>query len=147
MEALIIDRNTGSWNRTLVGELFLEPEATIICNIPLSRFGHNDKLIWRATTSGIFSVRSAYHLDISRKEQFQGEGSNPAKDEVIWKVIWHLNIPNSAHVFIWRACKNILCGPFSSQGRVKNILDQIWMEEVPNCIENVVTLEQTALSN
>jgi ribonuclease HI/exonuclease III len=107
VEALI-DRNTGSWDKILVGELFLEPEATIICNIPLSRYGHNDKLIWRATTSGVFSVRSAYHLEISRKEQLQGEGSNPAKDEVIWKVIWHLNIPNSARVFIWRACKNIL---------------------------------------
>jgi hypothetical protein len=36
---------------------------------------------------------------------------------------------------------------FLAKEAVKNLMDQIWMEEVPNYIVNVVTLEQTTLSN
>jgi hypothetical protein len=42
---------------------FSENEVVAICNIPLSRYNQADKLIWRVTTSGKFSVKSAYHLE------------------------------------------------------------------------------------
>ena len=105
---VLVDANTRCWNRQLVFDIFHESEASIICNIPLCCYNNEDKLIWRATSSGIFSVRSAYYLDMERKERKKGEGSSSSLNGNFWKEIWSLNVPNSAKVFLWKACKNIL---------------------------------------
>jgi hypothetical protein len=47
----------------LINAVFNKEEADIICKIPLSRYGQKDVMIWRGTTSGEFTVRSAYHLE------------------------------------------------------------------------------------
>jgi hypothetical protein len=41
----LIDRETGSWNTSLIQDIFVESEAKIICNLHLSRYCQEDKLI------------------------------------------------------------------------------------------------------
>ncbi|XP_059436284.1 uncharacterized protein LOC132169234 [Corylus avellana] len=104
----LIDWNLGGWNTTLIYDIFLKEEAEIICNIPISRYGYPDKLIWRANTSGMFTVRSGYHMEKERHALQMGEGSRGSGYTNLWKKLWQLQVPNAAKVFLWRACSNIL---------------------------------------
>ena len=67
-----------------------------------------DKLIWRASPSGIFTVRSTYHMEMELKRRESGMGSEQSRNTHLWKALWGLKVPNSSKVFLWRACRNIL---------------------------------------
>lgn len=64
------------WKADLIQTICTEEEAEIVCNLPLSRYRMEDKLMWHATTTGEFTVRSAYHLKKEKHDAMQGEGSN-----------------------------------------------------------------------
>jgi hypothetical protein len=104
----LVDGSTCGWNSALVHEIFHEQEAALICNIPLSRYSQPDRIIWSPTTSGDFSVKSAYHLDMESKAKAKGECSRPGQGNVVWQYLWNMQVPNSTKVFLWRACKGIL---------------------------------------
>lgn len=106
--AELIDRNTGGWNISLIHSIFWTEEAEIICNLPLSRYYQSDKMIWLATSTGVFTVQSTYYLENKRKNMMAGEGSNQARSNGVWKNLWNLQVPNSTKVFLWRACNNII---------------------------------------
>jgi nitrous oxidase accessory protein NosD len=42
--------------------VFSEAEARVIVGIPLSLDLPPDRMVWRGTTNGSFTVKSAYHL-------------------------------------------------------------------------------------
>ena len=44
----------------IVREIFTEEDATIITSIPLSNRSIPDKLIWRDSSLGLFTVKSTY---------------------------------------------------------------------------------------
>lgn len=92
----------------IVRDNFIEEEAEMICNLPLSRYRQQDKMIWFPTNTGEFSVRSAYHLEKEHMRSTQGKGSNSTRSRDLWAGIWKLQIPNAARMFLWRACSNIL---------------------------------------
>jgi hypothetical protein len=108
MVADLIENNPIQWKRELIFQNFGEDEATAIYNIPLSRYNQEDKMIWRASRTGEFSVRSAYHLEKERQERKKGESSNGARPLDVWKKIWGLKIPDTTKLFLWRACNKIL---------------------------------------
>jgi ribonuclease HI len=96
------------WNRDFIFQNFAHDDAEAICNIPLSKYNQEDKLIWRASKTCEFSVKSAHHLEKEIVERSKGECSKGTKKQNIWKLMWGLKLPNSAKMFLWRACKNIL---------------------------------------
>jgi hypothetical protein len=104
----IIDPDTRWWNKPLITAIFNHEEVEIICNIPLSRYGQPDVLRWQGTTSGEFTVRSAYHLEKEKQERLRGESSTAPACTRTWKTIWSLNVPNSVKMFLWRACNDLL---------------------------------------
>jgi hypothetical protein len=106
--AYLIDQEQRSWILTLLQEIFTEEEAKTIANIPLSPLLPKDKLIWRGTTHGQFTFRSAYHLGKEIQEDAVGQCSNEDKGLVVWKTIWALGIPNQVKIFLWRACNDVL---------------------------------------
>jgi hypothetical protein len=61
-------------------------EAEVIKNIPLTPLLPRDRLIWKGTPSGAFTVRSAYHMEVERQSHSKGECSNPEEDEEVWKL-------------------------------------------------------------
>jgi hypothetical protein len=89
--AYLINLDSKCWKIDLIKEVFSEDEAQVISNIPLSPLLPQDRLIWRGTTNGVFTVRSAYHLG---KE--------------VWKFIWSMNVPSPVKLFMWLACHNVL---------------------------------------
>jgi ribonuclease HI len=106
--AELIDQESGRWKCSLIEASFSKEEAEVILNIPLSPCLPKDRLIWRGTKNGIFTVRSAYHLEVEEQSREKGASSSPGEEERIWKECWNLNIPNAAKMFLWRAGHNLL---------------------------------------
>ena len=50
----------GDWNEELLNKWFEEEDVQKILAIPLSLTGGRDKMYWKYTTSGQFTVKSAY---------------------------------------------------------------------------------------
>lgn len=76
--------------------------------IPLNPLLLPDRLVWRGTTDGVFSVRSAYHLGKEYQNNLSDQCSHAGKDNGVWKAIWKLGVPGPVKMFIWRACHNLL---------------------------------------
>jgi hypothetical protein len=104
----LIDSDLKDWNVGLIKAVFVEEEAKVILNIPLSPCLPNDRLIWMGTKHGGFTVRSAYHLGKELQEREEGQCSKMEKGEEVWKAIWALEVPNTVKLFTWRACNNLL---------------------------------------
>lgn len=61
----LIDKEQGWWNLDLLHLIFNEDDFQAIVKLPVNMLSKLDKLIWRGTSIGQFSVRSAYHLQKS----------------------------------------------------------------------------------
>ena len=61
----LIDSDLRGWNSTLVNQIFLPHEASVICGMPLSTRLPPDRIIWSITPSGMFTTKSAYKLLVS----------------------------------------------------------------------------------
>ncbi|XP_042939495.1 uncharacterized protein LOC122274525 [Carya illinoinensis] len=102
----LIDSSRGAWKEELVKEVLNENEAMVVCNLPISKSGLPDKQIWGYTKDGFFSVKSAYHLEVSRKRREKGESSEGHSFN--WKKLWGLNVPRVVKVFLWKALNDCL---------------------------------------
>jgi hypothetical protein len=108
MVSSLINHTSKNWNEDLLKEVFIEEEAKVIANIPLSPLLPEDRLIWRGTASGKFIVRSAYHLGKEEHERRAAQCSKWNTGQDVWKTLWALELPNPVKMFVWRACQNIL---------------------------------------
>jgi hypothetical protein len=86
----------------------MEEEARLICNIPLSPLQPQDKLVWRCTKNGQFSVHSAYYVEKDHQASQRSSCSYTNAEDGIWKAIWGLPVPNTTKMFLWKACHNLL---------------------------------------
>lgn len=77
----LVDQNGLGWN------VPLKEKAGLICNLPISKYQQADKLIWRATSTGEFSVRSTYYMEKEKTEHMHGEGSTTEESGFSWKSI------------------------------------------------------------
>jgi hypothetical protein len=94
-----------------VRRTFLPIDAEVILKIKLSSRSTGDFLAWHPEKSGIFSVRSAYHLGLRFGQQAMSIGASsalPLGNKPIWKKIWKCNIPEKVRIFAWRAVSNSL---------------------------------------
>ncbi|KAJ0111528.1 hypothetical protein Patl1_02331 [Pistacia atlantica] len=106
--ATLIDLQSKSWKLDLLKDLFSKSEVNIICRIPISIFNRPDKIVWRCAQKGLFSIKSAYHLQMESQISSQGQSSSAANDNKKWKKLWKLPITNAEKLFLWKACQDIL---------------------------------------
>ncbi|XP_062007342.1 uncharacterized protein LOC133724594 [Rosa rugosa] len=79
------------WDATLLFACLPSEIAEKILSIPIGLSNSPDKPIWSHSSTGKFSVKSAYYGVI-----------NPTmRNNSIWKSIWHLNIPPKLKIFTW----------------------------------------------
>ena len=104
----LLDNELMRWHRDKLETIFSAEEIAAISSIPISLTDQPDTQIWRCTNSGIFSVKSAYHL--AKEVEMRGvpEGSMENKEYDVWKILWKLTIPNAAKKIFWRASHNLL---------------------------------------
>ncbi|KAJ0007435.1 hypothetical protein Pint_29767 [Pistacia integerrima] len=106
--ATLIDPQSKSWKLDLLKDLFSESEVNTICQIPISIFNRLDKIVWRCSQNGLFSVRSAYHLQVESQLSSRGQSSSATNENKKWKKLWKLPITNAEKLFLWKACQDIL---------------------------------------
>jgi ribonuclease HI len=104
----LIDIQSKWWNVPLLESIFSMEEAQLIQTIPISRTNKEDLLLWRGTKSGIFTVKSAYHMQKEVLSNYAAGCSSKKEKSNIWKKIWALPVPSVVRNFLWRACHNIL---------------------------------------
>lgn len=70
-----------------VDKIFEQEKAEAIKKIPLSNYIRPDRLIWKDTTYGKFSVRSAYRLHSELMNQVKGQPLSNTGVNRIWEII------------------------------------------------------------
>ena len=98
--AKLIDQDTKGWTTQLLNTIFLADEAKVIQGIPLSPIQVSNKQKWRCTLNGVFSVRSAYHLDMECNARKGGEASKKSNKKDVWKACWQLQVLNMVKMFL-----------------------------------------------
>ncbi|KAG6635874.1 hypothetical protein CIPAW_11G073400 [Carya illinoinensis] len=83
--AMLFDKTSHQWNLPLVEAIFNRAEADILKRIPLSPYPTPDRMIWRCTTTGSFTVNSAYHLRIEMENLRKRQSSNGPSEEKVTK--------------------------------------------------------------
>lgn len=104
----LINGDTGEWNQRLQSQIFTPQEVQIITFISLSSTNQLAQLVWRGSELGLFTVRSAYHMQKELEEQTQAGGSTRKGESEVWWTLWKLTLPNAEKIFLWRACHDIL---------------------------------------
>ncbi|KAK4385935.1 putative mitochondrial protein [Sesamum angolense] len=116
----LFDPDTRDWNRDLIDLLFYPIESASILSIPLSCFELQDELIWLYTRSGVFSVKTAYHLPCNNARTSNPTSSLFSCPSIVkgWKRFWQAKVPNKIRVFIWRICTDSLPVGINLQCRI-----------------------------
>nr|XP_027120381.1 uncharacterized protein LOC113737334 [Coffea arabica] len=102
----------GKWNIGLLQLWFNEDIVNQISNIPLSLYNRKDRLFWKHSKSGIYTVKTGY---VIAKEEKEVTNQRPAPDpetsweirkHTVWKTLWSLNIKLKLKHFLWRCLQN-----------------------------------------
>jgi hypothetical protein len=99
----LIDPITGTWDLQLITDIFHPIDVNRILQIPLNINAFEDFLAWHGTKSGVFSVRSAYHIEW--KHQFNGVTcrsliTGMSLNNLIWKNLWNLYVPAKVKILL-----------------------------------------------
>ena len=92
-----IDENRRSWKMNIVKEVLTDQDAELVEKIPLSRTISSDKLIWRDSIVGTFSVRSTYY---KARRLLGKEVVERIQREKIWYRIWSARIAPKIKLFM-----------------------------------------------
>ena len=104
----LIRTNTRWWDIELLSRIFTREEVDLIQTMPVSSTTNEDILVWQGTKTGMFSVRSAYHIQLELETRNAASSSNHTGTSTVWTSLWALKIPNAKKNFLWRACHDIL---------------------------------------
>nr|XP_051220950.1 uncharacterized protein LOC127339093 [Lolium perenne] len=97
-----------SWDENKLHQYMFDFDAKDIKKIAIGGPGTEDYYAWNLTKSGIFSVRSAYHLKMNQKKIQAGgiESSSSVDAHKGWLALWNANIHGKIKVHVWRLMKN-----------------------------------------
>jgi ribonuclease HI len=116
-----MDPVNGSWDESMVRELFCVQDVTTILSIPTDE-DSEDEWAWHFDEKGLFSVKSAYrlHRQLSHVLLGQQESSQPEQG-FHWKEIWKAECTPNVQQFLWRIAHNSLPHRLSLQRRGMDI--------------------------
>ncbi|CAL1377377.1 unnamed protein product [Linum trigynum] len=107
--AEVIFAGKGRWSDDKLGQWFDPPTCSAIKAIPLPRQNVTDKLIWHNTADRVFSVKSAYHLDVELDRRRGEWRSSPSwMDKPSWIRVWKAKIPPKLKVVVWKILNRAL---------------------------------------
>ncbi|KAJ8641777.1 hypothetical protein MRB53_018471 [Persea americana] len=105
----LIDEDRSWWNESIINEAFDAETARVIKQMMLGNLNSPNRVRWNETSTGEYSVSSAYALEIRRqKAKAEGEASDAKVSKGMWRRIWKLKIPSKVRHFLWRACNEAL---------------------------------------
>ncbi|XP_019159923.1 PREDICTED: uncharacterized protein LOC109156526 [Ipomoea nil] len=98
--ARLIDQHTGTWDPSILTDLFQPDDVANIMRIPISP-DYDDAWYWHGDPRGVYSVKSGYRLVVG---DYQQNNETFTK----WLPLWKLKIPPKWRIFLWRAISDIL---------------------------------------
>ena len=113
----LLDSKSQWWNTNLVDTIFIPSEAQKIKSIPVCHFAQKDFLFWPLSRTGMYQVRSGYHLLCDLYENDVASSSDTAGQKKFWNRLWKLNIRNKVKFFLWRACTDSIPTMFNLHKR------------------------------
>lgn len=76
-------------------------DRELLSSIPLGSRGGDDVLMWHFDCKGLYSVRSGYKLEMTRRSE--GCVSGPGTDVAWWKKLWACHVPSKVKIHVWRS--------------------------------------------
>jgi hypothetical protein len=131
----LIDPVTGWWDFNRISNSFSAEDTHRICEMVISPLRQEDKLVWNGAKNGIFTVKTAYHLEMERRQNQIGESSSAMQTREFWKSLWRRDISPALKNFAWRMGNDLLptkCSLFK-KGIVKD-------PYCPFCLEHMETI-------
>ncbi|KAK6128871.1 hypothetical protein DH2020_037388 [Rehmannia glutinosa] len=104
----LIDGESKTWKTDIIRQIFNRQDADRICSMHISRRLPPDKMFWRYTSNGNFSVKSAYQVIKNQWEQSNTDITSSSNISSVWKKMWNFRLPPKIKHFIWRACLDTL---------------------------------------
>ena len=99
--AALINLDSMTWNQNMLQQYFLSFEADHIKSIPLCWTLQDDCLIWPAGGNGEYLVKSGYKILCEDEDSGAVSSSDRSKQDLFWKRIWRLRLPNKIKLFLW----------------------------------------------
>nr|POF10378.1 hypothetical protein CFP56_46242 [Quercus suber] len=90
----LINRDSRWWNSALVDLIFIPCEAQLIKSIPVCLSAQLDFLVWPHSRTGMYQVRSGYHLLCESHGNEVASSSDTDAQRKFWNSLWKLNILN-----------------------------------------------------
>ena len=112
--AALINTEDRSWKVEMVNDLFTELDASIITSILLSNRNISDKQIWRDSSIGMFTVKSAY---IYARKVLGKEICSLDLRKPQWRICWTAKTIPRVKFFVWRLIHEIIPTGFILQKR------------------------------
>jgi len=109
----LINPVTGEWDVQLIQDIFWPEDVAVIMQIPIDH-DMDDLPAWHFDAKGLFSVKSAYMVAVSRRDVKAGRDASTSgssrgdNGDFEWYRIWKLQIPNIVKMFMWRLAHNSL---------------------------------------
>jgi hypothetical protein len=104
----LMDPAAGTWDEALVKDIFCAHDAQLILSIPIFEDTIDD-WAWHFDEKGLFSVKSAYHLQRQLLEVQLGQvESSDQSSGFQWKQIWQAECTPNIKQFLWRIAHNSL---------------------------------------
>uniref|UniRef100_A0A803QJ80 Reverse transcriptase domain-containing protein n=1 Tax=Cannabis sativa TaxID=3483 RepID=A0A803QJ80_CANSA len=91
------------WDKEILEDMFEPRDINLILSIPLSDRSFPDRWYWAPESTGRYSVKSAYTLQLELAG-LNLEDSNSG----FWRKLWNLKIPPKCKNLLWRALVNCL---------------------------------------
>ncbi|KAK4420165.1 hypothetical protein Salat_2429400 [Sesamum alatum] len=105
--AKLVDKDHSCRNQELIDKIFDLWNLLLIKSIPLVRHGTCDTMVWNYTSTGYFSMHSAYYVYLLRScGEFQTESSSEHPSS--WSFIWQRKIPPKVQTLNWTICMEVV---------------------------------------
>jgi hypothetical protein len=94
-----------------LGQFFHEDDVVEILKIKASSRNEGDFIAWYPEKLGIFTVKSAYRLGLSKQMQQQDRGASSARPDgarPVWRTIWKCPVPPKVKMLAWKIFSNAL---------------------------------------
>jgi hypothetical protein len=91
----LMSEGTNDWDEARIRQNFHPWDVEEILKIKIPANKVPDFVAWHYERSGVFSVRSAYRLALSRATNLEREGSSSSLrgDRAVWRKLWKLPVP------------------------------------------------------
>lgn len=101
-----IDQSTYSWNLERLRQNVPEAEVQAICKIPVSSSKSSDKIIWRHTKSGNYTVKSGYFQKVRKPVRGNSPSCSFVPSSTMWAKFWGIATAPKVLMFMWKVVKN-----------------------------------------